>query len=50
VLDEDGQAVGPWNPRLDPDHLRRGLQAMILTRAFDDRMHRAHRQGRPASI
>ncbi|MBW3616574.1 MAG: 3-methyl-2-oxobutanoate dehydrogenase (2-methylpropanoyl-transferring) subunit alpha [Proteobacteria bacterium] len=46
VLDETGQAVGPWNPRLDPDHLRRGLQAMILTRAFDDRMHRAHRQGK----
>jgi 2-oxoisovalerate dehydrogenase E1 component alpha subunit len=46
VLDEDGQAKGPWNPRLDADHLRRGLQAMILTRAFDDRMHRAHRQGK----
>lgn len=46
VLDDSGQAVGPWNPRLDPDHLRRGLQAMILTRAFDDRMHRAHRQGK----
>ena len=46
VLDDDGQAVGPWNPRLDPDTLRRGLKAMILTRAFDDRMHRAHRQGK----
>lgn len=23
VLDEDGQAVGPWNPRLTPDVLRR---------------------------
>jgi 2-oxoisovalerate dehydrogenase E1 component alpha subunit len=46
VLDDDGQAVGPWNPRLDADHLRRGLEAMILTRAFDDRMHRAHRQGK----
>ena len=46
VLDDDGQAVGPWNPRLDADTLRRGLEAMILTRAFDDRMHRAHRQGK----
>ena len=46
VLDEDGRAVGPWDPRLDPETLRRGLQAMLLTRAFDDRMHRAHRQGK----
>ncbi|KQS57640.1 2-oxoisovalerate dehydrogenase [Brevundimonas sp. Leaf363] len=46
VLDEDGKAVGPWNPRLDAETLRRGLVAMILTRAFDDRMHRAHRQGK----
>lgn len=46
VLDDDGQAVGPWNPRLEPETLRRGLEAMILTRAFDDRMHRAHRQGK----
>ncbi|RZJ91437.1 MAG: 3-methyl-2-oxobutanoate dehydrogenase (2-methylpropanoyl-transferring) subunit alpha [Brevundimonas sp.] len=46
VLDDAGKAVGPWNPRLDADTLRRGLEAMILTRAFDDRMHRAHRQGK----
>lgn len=46
VLDDEGRAVGPWDPRLDPDTLRRGLRAMILTRAFDDRMHRAHRQGK----
>ena len=46
VLDDEGQAVGPWNPKLDPEILRRGLKAMILTRAFDDRMHRAHRQGK----
>ncbi|MBX3477495.1 MAG: 3-methyl-2-oxobutanoate dehydrogenase (2-methylpropanoyl-transferring) subunit alpha [Brevundimonas sp.] len=46
VLDDEGQAVGPWNPRLDAETLRRGLKAMILTRAFDDRMHRAHRQGK----
>jgi 2-oxoisovalerate dehydrogenase E1 component alpha subunit len=46
VLDDDGRAVGPWDPKLDPETLRRGLKAMILTRAFDDRMHRAHRQGK----
>lgn len=46
VLDDEGRAVGPWDPRLDPETLRRGLKAMVLTRAFDDRMHRAHRQGK----
>lgn len=46
VLDDEGQAVGPWNPRLDPETMRRGLKSMILTRVFDDRMHRAHRQGK----
>src|ERR1700756_4712167 len=46
VLDEDGAAVGPWNPRLDAETLRRGLKAMLLTRAFDDRMYRAQRQGK----
>lgn len=46
VLDEDGEAVGPWNPRLDAETLRRGLRAMLLTRIFDDRMFRAQRQGR----
>ncbi len=46
VLDDQGRAVGPWDPKLDPETMRRGLKAMILTRAFDDRMHRAHRQGK----
>ncbi|MCC6828502.1 MAG: 3-methyl-2-oxobutanoate dehydrogenase (2-methylpropanoyl-transferring) subunit alpha [Novosphingobium sp.] len=46
VLDEDDRAVGAWNPRLDPETLRRMLRAMALTRAFDDRMHRAQRQGK----
>jgi 2-oxoisovalerate dehydrogenase E1 component alpha subunit len=46
VLDADGRAIGPWNPRLTPDLLRRGLRAMLLTRVFDERMFRAHRQGK----
>lgn len=46
VLDDEGQATGPWNPRLSPDLMRRMLRAMALTRAFDDRMFRAQRQGK----
>lgn len=46
VLGDDDGAVGPWNPRLDADTLRRMLRTMALTRAFDDRMHRAQRQGK----
>src|SRR5688500_13756718 len=46
VLDDTGHAIGPWNPNLSPDVLKRGLSAMVLTRAFDDRMFRAQRQGK----
>lgn len=46
VLDDDGQAVGPWNPRLSPDTLRRMLRHMATVRAFDERMFRAQRQGK----
>jgi 2-oxoisovalerate dehydrogenase E1 component alpha subunit len=46
VLDDKGKAVGPWNPKLDPDTLRRGLRAMMLTRAYDERMFRFQRQGK----
>ena len=46
VLNEDGEAVGPWRPECDPDLLRRGLRAMMLTRAYDDRMARVQRQGK----
>src|SRR3984885_7812912 len=46
VLDDKGRAVGPWNPRLEAETLRRGLKFMVLTRAFDDRMFRAQRQGK----
>ena len=46
VLDEEGKAVGPWDPRLDPDKLRRMLRDMVLVRVFDDRMFRAQRQGK----
>ncbi|MCD2323241.1 3-methyl-2-oxobutanoate dehydrogenase (2-methylpropanoyl-transferring) subunit alpha [Sphingomonas sp. IC-56] len=46
VLDENGQAVGPWDPKLDPETLRKMLRSMALTRAFDERMFRAQRQGK----
>jgi 2-oxoisovalerate dehydrogenase E1 component alpha subunit len=50
VLDDDGgkgsRAVGEWDPRLDPETLRQGLRAMMLTRAYDDRMYRAQRTGK----
>jgi 2-oxoisovalerate dehydrogenase E1 component alpha subunit len=46
VLDDEGRAIGAWNPKLDPDTLRRALRAMMLTRAFDERMYRMQRQGK----
>jgi 2-oxoisovalerate dehydrogenase E1 component alpha subunit len=46
VLDDAGQAVGPWDPRLTPGTVRKMLRDMALTRAFDDRMFRAQRQGK----
>jgi len=46
VLDDEGNAVGPWNPRLSPDKLRQMLRYMALLRAFDERMFRAQRQGK----
>jgi 2-oxoisovalerate dehydrogenase E1 component alpha subunit len=46
VLTKDGEAVGPWNPKLDAATLKRGLKTMMLTRVYDDRMYRAQRQGK----
>lgn len=46
VLDDQGRALGPWAPALDPDTLRDGLRLMLTTRLFDDRMQRTQRQGR----
>lgn len=46
VLDDEGRAVGPWDPKLSPDTLRRMLRAMVTVRAFDERMFRAQRQGK----
>ncbi|HSJ98011.1 MAG TPA: thiamine pyrophosphate-dependent enzyme, partial [Myxococcota bacterium] len=44
VLDDDGRAVGPWDPKLEPRMLKKGMRAMLRTRAFDARMLVAQRQ------
>ena len=44
VLDPKGRAVGPWAPQADPQLLRKGLRAMLKTRAYDARMLIAQRQ------
>ena len=46
VLGDDNKAVGPWDPKLDADTLRKILRDMVLQRIFDDRMYRAQRQGK----
>ena len=44
VLDDDGKAVGPWNPNVDAQFLKKGMRAMLRTRTFDARMLVAQRQ------
>src|SRR5438270_4413587 len=46
VLGNDDQAIGPWDPKLDADTLRKMLSDMVTVRIFDDRMYRAQRQGK----
>src|SRR4051812_21480709 len=46
VLGDDHKAVGAWDPKLDPDTLRKMLNDMVTVRIFDDRMYRAQRQGK----
>ncbi|HZT56671.1 MAG TPA: thiamine pyrophosphate-dependent dehydrogenase E1 component subunit alpha, partial [Burkholderiaceae bacterium] len=44
VLDDEGKAVGPWNPNVDAAFLKKGMRAMLRTRTFDARMLVAQRQ------
>jgi 2-oxoisovalerate dehydrogenase E1 component alpha subunit len=44
VLDDEGRAVGPWDPHAARELLRAGLIAMLKTRVFDARMLTAQRQ------
>jgi 2-oxoisovalerate dehydrogenase E1 component alpha subunit len=46
VLGDDNRAVGAWDPKLDPDTLRKMLRDMVTVRIFDDRMYRSQRQGK----
>ncbi len=46
VLDDEGVAVGPWDPKLDPETKRTALRHMMTTRIYDQRMLRMHRQGK----
>ena len=46
VLDDDGIAKGEWAPDLSPAQLLEALRLMLLTRQYDDRMHRMQRQGK----
>jgi 2-oxoisovalerate dehydrogenase E1 component alpha subunit len=46
VLDDSGDALGPWHPHLDAADLQVGLRHMLLTRLFDDRMQRMQRAGK----
>ncbi len=46
ILDDDHQAVGPWNPNIDPGELQIALRWMLLNRVFDKRMWQIQRQGR----
>ena len=44
MLDDDGNAVGPWAPKVAGESLRKGMRAMLKTRIFDARMLIAQRQ------
>ncbi|PJI40692.1 MAG: 3-methyl-2-oxobutanoate dehydrogenase (2-methylpropanoyl-transferring) subunit alpha [Rhizobium sp.] len=46
VLNQEGEAVGPWAGLLSDEELLAGLRHMMLLRAFDARMLMAQRQGK----
>lgn len=46
VLDDEHNAVGPWDPKLSDEVLLKMLRTMAQLRAFDDRLHRQQRQGK----
>lgn len=46
VLNDEGQAEGAWEPHLNPQQLRSGLEMMLRARHLDARMIAMQRQGR----
>ena len=41
-----GTENSAWDPQLPPETMRQALRIMLQTRLFEDRMFRAHRQGK----
>lgn len=46
VLGDDGKAQGEWNPQLSDEVLLKGLEVMLRTRLFDERLLMSQRQGK----
>ncbi|MEC7168703.1 MAG: 3-methyl-2-oxobutanoate dehydrogenase (2-methylpropanoyl-transferring) subunit alpha, partial [Candidatus Thermoplasmatota archaeon] len=46
VLNDEGEAKGEWDPKLDPSELIQGLEYMMRLRIFDDRMIKMQRTGK----
>ena len=46
VLGDDDHASGSWDPKIPVETKLRILRTMALTRAFDERLYRAQRQGK----
>jgi len=46
VMNEDGEAVGPWAGQVSDELALKGLRDMLKVRAFDTRMQMAQRQGK----
>src|SRR5258708_25266276 len=43
VLNDNGEAVGPWHPHLEAGDLQVGLRHLLLTPLYDDRLQRLQR-------
>lgn len=41
-----GVEASAWDPNLEAETMRQGLRSMVQTRLFEDRLFRAHRQGK----
>lgn len=46
VLNQEGDALGPWAGTLSDEEVKQGLHYMMVLRAFDARMLAAQRQGK----
>ena len=46
VLNDNGEAKGEWDPKLDSSELIQGLEYMMRLRIFDDRMIKMQRTGK----